>query len=114
MTDNQEKICTDAAMAQWEASTKRPDLSEKDRVRGAIEAYKRQAFAFEVLTAKAEPSVSDYATRLFDLHGFMLLETYQGKHAVTVTFPDLQEARQFHGALVELSTHRPRGSELRG
>lgn len=51
-------------------------------------------------------SVADYATRLFDLHGFMLLETYRGKHAVTITFPDLKEAQQFHNALVELSQHR--------
>ncbi|MDG4675818.1 hypothetical protein P9A16_32470 [Shinella sp. 838] len=41
-----EKVSTEAAMSQWERSLKRPDLSEKDRVRGAIEAYKRQAFAF--------------------------------------------------------------------
>lgn len=51
-------------------------------------------------------TVADYATRLFDLHGFMLLETYRGKHAVTVTFPDLKEAQQFHNTLVELSQHR--------
>lgn len=57
-------------------------------------------------------TVADFARRLFDLHGFMLLETYNGKHAVTVTFPDLQEAQQFHGVLVELSTHRPRPQSL--
>jgi len=52
-------------------------------------------------------TVADYATRLFDLHGFMLLETYRGKHAVTVQFPDLQEAQQFHNTLIELSQRRP-------
>ncbi|NEI60970.1 hypothetical protein GR243_03525 [Rhizobium leguminosarum] len=53
-------------------------------------------------------TVADYATRLFDLHGFMLLEAYREKPAVTVTFPDLKQAQQFHNTLVELSTHRSR------
>lgn len=51
-------------------------------------------------------TVADYATHLFDLHGFMLLETYKGRHAVTVTFPERKEAEQFHNTLVELSQHR--------
>lgn len=55
--------------------------------------------------------VSDYATRLFDLHGFMLLESYRGKPAVTVTFPDMKEAQQFHNTLVELSQHRVPSAE---
>lgn len=59
-------------------------------------------------------TVADFATRLFDLHGFMLLETYRGKHAVTVTFPDLQEAQQFHNALIELSQHRVTPRTLEG
>jgi len=50
----EEKICTDTAMSQWERSLKRTDLQEKDRVRGAIEAYKRQAFAFYMLRALKE------------------------------------------------------------
>lgn len=54
----------------------------------------------------ATDTLADFATRLFDLHGFMLLETYRGKHAVTVTFPDLKEAQQFHNTLAELSQHR--------
>lgn len=41
----EENICEIRAMDQWRASLKRPDLSEEDRVRGAIEAYQRQAFA---------------------------------------------------------------------
>lgn len=60
----------------------------------------------------AEPTLSDFATRLFDLHGFMLQETYRDKPAVTVTFPDLKEAQQFHNTLVELSTHRPRPQSI--
>jgi hypothetical protein len=44
--ERQEAICVEAAMSQWERSLKRPDMQEKDRVRGAVEAYKRQAFAF--------------------------------------------------------------------
>lgn len=58
--------------------------------------------------AAEQMTLADYAARLFDLHGFMLLETYRDKPAVTVTFPDLKEAQQFHSALVELSTHRTR------
>lgn len=46
-----ERICDETAMRQWEASLKRPDLAEKDRVRGAIEAFKRQAIALSVLAA---------------------------------------------------------------
>jgi hypothetical protein len=46
--ERNENLCTEAAMAQWEKSLKRPDLQEKDRVRGAIEAYKRQAFALRM------------------------------------------------------------------
>lgn len=46
-----ELLCYDRAMTQWEASLKRPDLDERDRVRGAIEAYQRQAFALLHLAA---------------------------------------------------------------
>lgn len=55
--ERQEAICAEAAMSQWERSLKRPDLSEKDRVRGAIEAYKRQAFAFTVAPRPPESQV---------------------------------------------------------
>lgn len=48
----EERICTEAAMTQWEKSLKRSDLSEKDRVRGAIEAYKRQSLAFALLAER--------------------------------------------------------------
>lgn len=48
----EEKICEERAMDQWERSLKRPDLSEKDRVRGAIEAYQRQAFMLNHLATK--------------------------------------------------------------
>ncbi|WP_157970114.1 hypothetical protein [Pelagibacterium sediminicola] len=41
-----ERVCFDRAMDQWLASTKRPDLSEQDRVKGALLAYQRQAFVF--------------------------------------------------------------------
>lgn len=46
-----ERICDAAAVRQWEASLKRPDLAEKDRVRGAIEAFKRQSIALTMLAA---------------------------------------------------------------
>ncbi|WP_018900372.1 hypothetical protein [Rhizobium sp. 2MFCol3.1] len=53
--ERQEAVCTDAAMSQWGRSKSRPDLDEEARVRGAIEAYKRQAFAFaHLLPAPAE------------------------------------------------------------
>ena len=44
-------IARQAAMSQWERSLKRPDLSDRDRVEGAIVAYERQAFACVVLAA---------------------------------------------------------------
>lgn len=46
----EERLCRDRAMAQWRASLKRPDLTEEDRVRGAIEAHQRQALAIMMLT----------------------------------------------------------------
>lgn len=51
-------------------------------------------------------TVADFADRLFNLQGFMLCEEYRGKPEVTITFPDLRQAQQFHGTLVELSQHR--------
>lgn len=57
-------------------------------------------------TPSPDLSLSGYANRLFNLHGFMLLEEYRGKPAVTITFPDQAEANQFHRALCELSRHR--------
>jgi len=49
--ERREQVCKETAMSQWERSLKRPDLTEKDRVIGAVEAYKRQAFAFTMLPA---------------------------------------------------------------
>lgn len=60
--DTIERVSTEAAMSQWERSLKRPDLSEKDRVRGAIEAYKRQAFAFAMLSPTRTASSADGST----------------------------------------------------
>lgn len=52
-----EVICFGRAMDQWRASLKRPDLTEEDRVKGAIAAYQRQAFALAALppAAATEP-----------------------------------------------------------
>ncbi|RUV69679.1 MAG: hypothetical protein EOR26_05245 [Mesorhizobium sp.] len=50
-----EQICDATAMRQWEASLKRPDLAEKDRVRGALEAFKRQAIALQMLASPPKP-----------------------------------------------------------
>lgn len=54
----EEILCIERAMQQWEASLKRPDLSERDRVRGAIEAYTRQAFALSALPSP-EPTEAE-------------------------------------------------------
>ncbi len=40
-----ERRCFDRGMEQWRASLKRPDMTEEDRVKGALEAYCRQASA---------------------------------------------------------------------
>ena len=62
--ERREQVCVNTAMSQWERSLKRADLSEKDRVTGALEAFKRQAFAFSMLeltsdhgTDKSKPTV---------------------------------------------------------
>jgi hypothetical protein len=47
-----EGVCTERAMSQWRQSLNRSDLDEESRVRGAIEAYKRQAFAGAVMRDK--------------------------------------------------------------
>lgn len=44
----EEDICFNAALEQWKASLRRPDLSEEDRVRGALLTYQRQAFVFTI------------------------------------------------------------------
>lgn len=44
-----ERLAFDRGMLQWCASLKRPDLSEEDRVRGALLAYQRQALAASLL-----------------------------------------------------------------
>lgn len=42
-----EKLCVQRGMDQWRASCKRPDLDEKARVAGALQACQRQSFALE-------------------------------------------------------------------
>jgi hypothetical protein len=49
LTPEEERLCRDRAMAQWKESLKRTDLSERDRVLGAIEAYARQAYAIALM-----------------------------------------------------------------
>jgi len=53
MVAQDERLCIDRAMQQWEASLKRPDLSERDRVLGAIDAFVRQSLACQ-LTLRVE------------------------------------------------------------
>ena len=74
--ERRERICTDRAIAQWQQSLKRKDLDEEARVRGAVEAYKRQALAFTISPASGEseggpvasvsPAVSVQTMRLSD------------------------------------------------
>jgi hypothetical protein len=39
------------AMAQWERSLKRPDMTERDRVQGALVAYQSQLDACAIIDA---------------------------------------------------------------
>lgn len=48
-------------------------------------------------------TVEDFASHLFNLEGFMLYEEHRGKPAVTVTFPDSEQAWKFYEGLVWLS-----------
>ena len=48
MTD-EERMCFERGMIQWRNSLVRPDLGEEDRVKGALLAYQRQAFAFATM-----------------------------------------------------------------
>ena len=48
-----EKLCFDRAMDAWQQSRGRADLTEEDRVKGALLAYMRQAEAVDVM-ARAE------------------------------------------------------------
>lgn len=43
-----ERLAFDRAMEAWAQSLKRKDLSENDRVRGALLAYQRQVIACEM------------------------------------------------------------------
>jgi hypothetical protein len=68
-----EGVCTKLAISQWRQSLGRADLDEEARVRGAIEAYKRQAFAGAVMKdntsspeASAKPVVAVQTMRLSD------------------------------------------------
>jgi len=63
-----ERLCIDRAMQHWEASMKRPDLSERDRVRGAIEAFSRQMLANELLALR---SATPEPTGPFNLERFL-------------------------------------------
>ncbi len=65
-----EKLCDATAMRQWEASLKRPDLAEKDRVRGALEAFKRQAVALAAEEDLAASVTEDMVNRALDAADF--------------------------------------------
>jgi hypothetical protein len=49
-----ERLCIDRGMEQWVASLSRPDLTERDRVGGALMAYCGQAFALKLTALPAE------------------------------------------------------------
>jgi len=50
--EEDEKLCYDGAMAVWYQSLKRSDLTEEDRVKGALLAYQRHWFAIVELRKK--------------------------------------------------------------
>lgn len=52
-----EEFCKARAMEQWARSLKRPDLTERDRVAGALDAYARHALALEALRQAAPAPV---------------------------------------------------------
>ena len=60
-----ERLCFDRAMLQWHSSLKRPDMSEKDRVKGALLAYQRQWLVLEV-TAGYKRKIEDHIERPLD------------------------------------------------
>jgi hypothetical protein len=59
-----ERICFDRAMEQWRASLKRPDLDEEARVKGALAAYQRQAFALSALRSSSNIAGEPVAWRI--------------------------------------------------
>ena len=59
-----EMVCFAHAMEAWQASRKRPDLQEEDRVKGALDAYIRQAL---VLTLFPSPSAIEAAAKLNEI-----------------------------------------------
>jgi hypothetical protein len=67
-----ERLCDATAMRQWEASLKRPDLAEKDRVRGALEAFKRQSIALQ-MRASPGPAAADVGVRDDHAYGLKLI-----------------------------------------
>jgi len=58
-----EKDCFEAGMNRWKRSLKRTDLSEEDRVKGALQAYQRQAYAIAIVARIKETRGED----VFDL-----------------------------------------------
>lgn len=70
----EEKTCEQRAMEQWRASLKRPDLTEEDRVRGAIAAYQRQAFVFSVMNVPVIYRHKKRGTE-YELVGFAKLQS---------------------------------------
>jgi hypothetical protein len=111
--EREERICTDRAMAQWKQSLKRPDLDEEARVRSAIEAYKRQAFAFTispppaghtdapVVDAGCKPKISVQTMRLSDGRAdYYVSIKVDDRHVHPHVFRDQYKAA-YHVALYE-------------
>lgn len=57
--DDDEKLAYHSAMDQWERSLKRKDLSEKDRVRGALFAFSRQMLACKLIERNPRHAAPD-------------------------------------------------------
>jgi hypothetical protein len=55
----EERRCFARGMEQWQKSLQRPDMTERDRVAGALLAYSRQALAQTIVRDVLGPEPKD-------------------------------------------------------
>jgi hypothetical protein len=66
-----ERLCFERGMDQWQKSLARPDMSERDRVAGALDAYMRQAFALAILASHTTEGRAALLERLNYKRGYI-------------------------------------------
>jgi hypothetical protein len=88
--ERRETICTNRAMAQWQQSLSRKDLDEEARVKGAIEAYKRQALAFSISPSSEQGSTDVASTAPNVSVQTMILSDGRADHYVSIRVGDRQ------------------------